>query len=79
VSKQKVTRTWVVTPELAEWINETAAACGLHASDLVCFLLTVGLDQVEAGKLRIPMRPAGPPNRVDWARVTGKERGDEWG
>ncbi len=36
-----------------------AEALNLNPSELACYLLRVGLDQVQAGALTIPTRPVG--------------------
>jgi hypothetical protein len=64
-----INRTWTVTESLAARVNETAKNLGLYPSDLVRFLLTVGLDNLDVGALEIPTVPRGAPFRVDWGRV----------
>ena len=62
-----IPRTWNVTPELARRVNATAEEHGLWPSDLVRFLLTAALDQLDRGTLEIPTCSI-PPNCVDWSR-----------
>jgi hypothetical protein len=64
-----VNRTWRMTPALAERVNATAAELGLYPSDLVRFLLTMALDELDAGRLALPRRSRGCPYEVDWERV----------
>ena len=54
----RIARTWRVNPGLARHINATAEELLVFPSDLVCYLLSKALDQVAAGQLVIPTRPA---------------------
>jgi hypothetical protein len=63
-----VNRTWHISGELAERVNETAQAQGLWPSDLVRWALAAALDALDAGQIEIPKRPRGAPFVVDWDR-----------
>ena len=52
-------RTYRMTEELVERLTATADAYQVGISDLVRFLLTRGLDQIDAGELVIPTKAAG--------------------
>ena len=54
-----VHRTYKLNEELADRINATANAHHVGVSDLVRFLLSEALDQVETGQMRIRTRPPG--------------------
>ena len=56
--ERTLNRTYKLTPSLVDRVNETAARLRVWPSDLVRFLLAKGLDQVDAGELVIPTRPA---------------------
>ena len=54
-----VHRTYKLNQELANRINATANAHNVGVSDLVRFLLTSALDQVESRQTHIRTRPPG--------------------
>lgn len=58
-------RTYRLTPELVDRLNATARDYQVGVSDLVRYLLTVALDQVESGGLEIPTRTSGL-RRIDY-------------
>lgn len=70
---EMITRTWQVPTELAERINRVAKSERLYPSDLVSYLIAVGLAKIEAGRLDIPTKPRGRPLAIDWDRVESNE------
>ena len=61
-----------MTADLAEEINKMADKYGVWPSDLVRYLLTNAMTMHRIGKLEIPTRPAGPPNKIDWGQNRGQ-------
>ena len=51
-------RTYILTQDLADRLEAVGREHQVGLSDLVRFLLAVGLDQVDAGELSIPTRAA---------------------
>lgn len=70
---EMINRTWQVPTELAERINAVANSEKLYPSDLVSYLITVGLVEVEAGRLDIPTKPRGRPLAIDWDKIESNE------
>lgn len=57
--------TWRVDQAVREKVTALALDHNVGTSDLVNYLLSVALCQVEEGELEIPIRPAAL-NRIDW-------------
>ncbi len=53
------TRTFRFGPALLDDFYRLAERLQLNPSELACYLLRQSLDQVAAGKLRVPTRPIG--------------------
>ena len=53
-----VRRTYKLTPELICRLNTACTDLRVYPSELVRFLLCHALDQIEAGDLKVPTRPA---------------------
>lgn len=53
------TRTFRFGPRLLADFYQLAASLQLNPSELACYLLRQALDQVAAGRLRVPTRPIG--------------------
>ena len=53
-----VRRTYKLTPELICRLNATCSELRVYPSELVRFLLSRALDQIEAGDLQVPTKPA---------------------
>ncbi len=54
-----VTRTYAITPDLVARLDEAVCKFRVGHSDLVRYLLSVALDQVESGSLEIPVKTPG--------------------
>ncbi len=53
------TRTFRFGPVLIKDFYTLAESLEVNPSELACYLLRVGLDQVQAGALTVPTRPIG--------------------
>jgi len=58
-------RTFLLTPELSGRIDELANEYGLELNDLVRYLFTQILDQVDSGKHKLPVRQR-TVSEIEW-------------
>lgn len=69
MSKSKIytLRTWRVTKAQAETIAALSRDTKIPANDLIRFLLAAALEQIEDGRMTLPIVPAAS-NRLDWEK-----------
>lgn len=56
--EERISRTYVFPADLIDRLTQAAAELRVYPSHLVCYLVARGLDQIDAGELVVPTRPA---------------------